>query len=74
MIRCVYIVTLDDIWLHLYEPEGKQDNKIWLTNEQWTYNCLTRETTKTILQTFFVNCSCLYFQIKESRSVMELRS
>lgn len=51
MTRCVYIVTLDDIWLHLYEPEGKQDNKIWLTIEQWTYNCLTRETTKTILQT-----------------------
>lgn len=51
MTRCVYIVTLDDIWLHFYEPEGKQDNKIWLTIEQWTYNCLTRETTKTILQT-----------------------
>lgn len=34
MTRCVYIVTLDDIWLHLYEPEGKQDNKIWLTIEQ----------------------------------------
>lgn len=34
MIRCVYIATFDDIWLHFYEPEGKQDNKIWLTVER----------------------------------------